>query len=166
MVALNTSAGFAGQVLGRVRHYKLLPMGALLVSIGTVATLGWRADTMTPLSFEIMLILIGAGFGPLPSLTAVAMQNMVARHQLGISVGTMNFSRNLYATMLIAVFGAIVLAGTVVGQPLDSVLQAGISATAFGRVFFVAAASMSIALIAIVLMEEKPLQTGAELDAQ
>src|SRR5258708_214972 len=73
MVALNTSAGFAGQVLGRVRHYKLLPMGALLISIGTVATLGWRADTMTPLSFEFMLILIGAGFGPLPSLTAVAM---------------------------------------------------------------------------------------------
>jgi hypothetical protein len=94
------------------------------------------------------------------------MQNMVARHQLGISVGTMNFSRNLYATMLIAVFGAIVLAGTVVGQPLDSALQAGISAPAFGRVFFVAAASMTIALIAIVLMEEKPLQTGAELDAQ
>ena len=26
MVAMNTSAGLAGQVLGRVRHYKLLPM--------------------------------------------------------------------------------------------------------------------------------------------
>ena len=93
MVALNTSAGFAGQVLGRVRHYKLLPMGALLISIGAVISLGWRADSLTPLSFELTLILIGAGFGPLPSLTAVAMQNMVARHQLGISVGTMNFSR-------------------------------------------------------------------------
>jgi hypothetical protein len=29
----------------------------------------------------------------------------------------------------------------------------------------VAAASMSIALIAIVVMEEKPLQTGAEIEA-
>jgi MFS family permease len=166
MVALNTCAGFAGQVLGRVRHYKLLPMAALLVSIAAVTSLGWRADDMTPLSFELTLILIGAGFGPLPSLTAVAMQNMVARHQLGISVGTMNFSRNLYATMLIAVFGAIVLAGTAAGQSVESTLQAGISATAFGRVFFVAAASMTIAFIAIALMEEKPLQTGAELDAQ
>ena len=166
MVALNVSAGFAGQVLGRVRHYKLLPMGALLISIGAVISLGWRADSLTPLSFELTLIVMGAGFGPIPSLTAVAMQNMVARHQLGISVGTMNFSRNLYATMLIAVFGAIVLAGTVAGQSLDSALQAGISATAFGRVFFVAAASMTIAFIAIALMEEKPLQTGAELDAQ
>jgi hypothetical protein len=34
---------------------------------------------MTPLSFEVTLILIGAGFGPVPSLTAVALQNVVAR---------------------------------------------------------------------------------------
>ena len=34
MVALNASAGLAGQVLGRVRHYKLLPMVGLMLSIG------------------------------------------------------------------------------------------------------------------------------------
>src|SRR6516225_3842872 len=34
MVALNTSAGLAGQVLGRVRRYKRLPTAALLLSIG------------------------------------------------------------------------------------------------------------------------------------
>jgi MFS family permease len=165
MVALNTSAGLAGQVLGRVRRYKRLPMGALLLSVAAIATLAWHANDMTPLSFEVTLVLIGAGFGPVPSLTAVALQNVVARHQLGISVGTMNFSRNLFATMLIAVFGAIVLAGTPAGQSLGSAFQAGNPAEAFGRLFLVAAASMSIALIAIVVMEEKPLQTGAELEA-
>ena len=165
MVALNTSAGLAGQVLGRVRRYKRLPTAALLLSIGAVTSLAWHASEMTPLSFEVTLILIGAGFGPLPSLTAVALQNVVARHQLGISVGTMNFSRNLLATMLIAVFGAIVLAGTPPGQSLGSALQAGYPAEAFGRLFLLAAASMSIALIAIVVMEEKPLQAGTELEA-
>jgi hypothetical protein len=75
----------------------------------------------------------------------------------------MNFSRNLYATMLIAVFGAIVLAGAPAGQAPDG---AGEAAAAFGRVFLAAAASMSVALIALIAMEEKPLQTGAELDAQ
>ena len=165
MVALNTSAGLAGQVLGRVRRYKRLPMGALLLSVAAIATLAWHANDMTPLSFEVTLVLIGAGFGPVPSLTAVALQNVVARHQLGISVGTMNFSRNLFATMLIAVFGAIVLTGTPAGQSLGSAFQAGNSAEAFGRLFLVAAASMSIALIAIVVMEDKPLQTGAELEA-
>jgi sugar phosphate permease len=165
MVALNTSAGLAGQVLGRVRRYKRLPTAALLLSIGAVASLAWHASEMTPLSFEVTLILIGAGFGPLPSLTAVALQNVVARHQLGISVGTMNFSRNLLATMLIAVFGAIVLAGTPPGQSLGSALQTANPAEGFGRLFLLAAASMSIALIAIVVMEEKPLQAGTELEA-
>jgi hypothetical protein len=33
-------------------------------------------------------------------------------------------------------------------------------------VFLAAAASLSVALIALVVMEEKPLQTRAELDAQ
>jgi sugar phosphate permease len=168
MVALNTSAGLAGQVLARVRHYKLLPMIGLCISIAAVVSLAWRAGAMTELAFELTLIVIGAGFGPMPSLTAVAMQNVVPRHQLGISVGTMNFSRNLYATMLIAVFGAIVLAGTGAGQTLADALRAdaGGGAAGFARVFFTAAASMSVALIAIIVMQEKPLQTGAELDAQ
>jgi hypothetical protein len=123
-----------------------------------------HANSMTLLWFELTLLIIGAGFGPLPSLTAVALQNVVPRHQLGISVGTMNFSRNLFATMLIAVFGAIVLAGAPAGQSLGSAFGAADPAGAFSRLFFVAAASMALALIAIVVMEEKPLRTGAELD--
>jgi EmrB/QacA subfamily drug resistance transporter len=165
-VALNTSAGLAGQVLGRVRHYKLLPMSALLLSIAAITSLAWHANAMTPLLFEFTLILIGAGFGPLPSLTSVAMQNVVPRHQLGISIGTMNFSRNLFATMLIAVFGAIVLAGAPTGQSLGNAFGAANPGEAFSRLFLVAAASMSIALIAIAVMEQKPLQTAAELDAR
>jgi predicted MFS family arabinose efflux permease len=159
MVSLNASAGLAGQVLGRVRHYKLLPMLGLLLSAGAVTTLAWQADRLTPLSFEVLVILIGIGFGPLPSLTSVAMQNVVPRHQLGISVGTMNFSRNLYATILIAVFGAIALAAAPTGELL------GGSAETYGRAFFVAAGSLLVALIALALMEEKPLQ-GAEIDAR
>jgi EmrB/QacA subfamily drug resistance transporter len=158
MVAMNTSAGLAGQVLGRVRHYKLLPMIGVLVSTAAVATLAWRAESMTPLSFELLVIVIGIGFGPLPSLTSVAMQNVVPRHQLGISIGTMNFSRNLYATILIAVFGAIVAAGAPAGAALGG-------AEAFGRAFLVAAASLAVAFVALVLMEQKPLQSGAEMAA-
>jgi EmrB/QacA subfamily drug resistance transporter len=162
MLAMNTCAGLGGQVLGRVRRYKLLPMLGLLLSLGGILVLAWHAEAMTPLAFELTVIVIGAGFGPLPSVTAVAIQNVVPRHQLGISVGTMNFSRNLYATILIAVFGAIVLGGT--GAALSGVLaaDAGAAAQAFRRVFFAAAASMSVALIALALMEEKPLKAGGE----
>ena len=37
-------------------------------------------------------------------------------------------------------------------------------AIAFGRVFLVAAASLTVALLALLLMEEKPLQTEAEMN--
>ena len=61
LVAMNGSAGLAGQVLGRVRRYKVLPMTMLALSIAAVAALGLFADAITPLMFEVLLILIGAG---------------------------------------------------------------------------------------------------------
>jgi MFS family permease len=169
MMTLNISAGLASPILCRVRHYKALPMAGLVVTIAAVLTLGWRAESLDLKWFEVLLILIGAGFGPLPSLTQVAVQNCVARHQLGISMGTMNFSRNLVATILVAVFGAIVLAGTGAadqGPPAAAALTeawqhggAG-AALAFSRVFYADAACITIALIATVLMAERPLQEG------
>ena len=163
MIAMNTSAGLAGQVLGRVRHYKRLPMIMLAIATGAVTALGLHAGDITVPAFELLLILIGAGFGPVPSLAGVALQNVVARHQFGISIGAMNFTRNLLATMLIAVFSAMVLAGAPGGEPPRSGLAAPAALEGFDRVFFAAAASFSIALIAIAMMEEKPLQTDAEL---
>ena len=48
MVTLNISAGLAGQILGRVIHYKTLPMIGLVVTIAAVAILGWRAANLRP----------------------------------------------------------------------------------------------------------------------
>ena len=59
MVSLNTSAGLAGQVLGRVARYKLLPMAMLVVAVGSVAMLALWAERMTIWSFEALLFLIG-----------------------------------------------------------------------------------------------------------
>ena len=60
----------------------------------------------------------------------------------------------------------MVLAGAPAEESLRSALAAGHVGHDFDRVFFAAAASFSIALIAIVLMEEKPLQTNADLEAR
>jgi EmrB/QacA subfamily drug resistance transporter len=169
MIALNVSAGLAGYALGRMVRYKILPLGALLVSIAATAVLAWRVDSLDLFWFEVLLLLIGAGFGPLPGLTQVSLQNSVERHQLGIAVGTMTFTRNLLATMLIAVFGAIVAgtASATIGEPAGSmggVLQhdAALAAEAFRRVFFTAVVTLSIAFVAILLLEEKPLQSGEQ----
>jgi MFS family permease len=167
MMTLNISAGLTSPILCRVTHYKALPLAGLAVAITAVLILGRRAESLDLKWFEVLLILIGAGFGPLPSLTQVAVQNCVPRHQLGISMGALNFSRNLLATILVAVFGAIVLAGTGAADQGPSTAAtltaawqhgAGGAAQAFARVFYVDAACITIALVAALLMAERPLQ--------
>ena len=162
MVALNIGAGVSGQIMGRVRHYKTVPMIGMVVAIGAVATLAWRADTVTPLQFEILIALFGLGFGPMPPLCTVVMQNSVAIHQFGTAVGTMNFVRNLFATLLVAVFGAVLLSrgAAIVPSVAGSAAVAGDAAIAFSRVFLAAMASLIAAFIGLLLMAEKPLQTS------
>ena len=156
MVTVNSSAGVAGQLYGRMTHYKVLPLAGLVIAIMSVMTLALAADRLTALEFEVLLALIGIGFGPVPPICSIVLQNTVAIHQFGTAVGTMNFSRTLYSTMLIAVFGAIVLTGVPAGT--TAALGAA-AADGFRRVFFAAAASLTVAFVGLVLLEERPLKT-------
>jgi hypothetical protein len=79
----------------------------------------------------------------------------------------MTFSRNLLSTFLIAVFGAIVAGVTIrAGQAPPGELggalahDAALAAEAYRHVFFAVAATMTVAFVAILLLEEKPLQSG------
>jgi EmrB/QacA subfamily drug resistance transporter len=160
MVTLNVSAGLSGQLLGRVRRYKLLPLCFLTLCIGTVITLALSVDSMTPQKFEILLLLIGVGWGPTAPLTQVALQNTVPAHHLGAGLGTMNFARTLVGTILVAIFGAIILAQAPVGAAggtLGHNFLGGASLEAFAVVFFAVAASLAVAFLSVVLLEEKPL---------
>jgi hypothetical protein len=156
-VTLNVSAGVTGTILPGRKHYKRIPIVGLVLAIGAVLTLAWRAEHISLIEFEVLLALIGTGFGTMPPLAATALQNSVSIYSFGSAVATMQFSRNLFATMIVAVFGAIVLSGA--GE-LSAGLAAQYSAEGFTRVFYAVAASFTIALLAVLLIEEKPLQTS------
>lgn len=160
MVTVNTAAGVAGQIYGRVKHYKRLPMVSLVIAVGAVIALALSAENLTPFTFQLLLAVIGFGFGPVPPICLIALQNTVQPHQFGIAVGTMNFSRTLYGTILIAIFGAVVMAGIPAGEPMAPQPSLGEAVDGFRRVFFGTAASLAIAFVCLVLMEEKPLRTN------
>jgi MFS family permease len=160
MVTLNATAGLSSQLVGRVRHYKLLPNVFMVVGIGAMLALAYFANSMTPLRLEIILFLIGIGFGPTAPLTQVMLQNTVALHNLGSAIGTMNFVRTLMSTVLVAIFGAIVLANAPVTGSIDTAdvhALAGTSITNFSHVFLGVVGTMTIAFIAMLVIEEKPL---------
>lgn len=163
MATVNVSAGVNGQIMVRVQRYKLLPMLGLMLSIASVLVLAWQAENLNLWWFEVLLALIGFGFGGIPPLASTALQNTVAIQNFGTAIGTMQFSRGLFGTILVALFGALVLIGanTLGSDTAGNISQGTIyNAEGFVRVFFMAAASLAAALICLALLEEKPLQTS------
>ncbi len=159
-IMLNASAGFSSLLVGRVRHYKIVPLCCLLVGIGAIFTLAFSPDGMSSLHFEIILILIGAGFGPTAPLTQVILQNTVPPEHLGAAIGTINFARTLSGTIVVAVFGAIVLSRVDIAAPsggLNPAALSGASAAAFANVFLTGAVTLTVCFVVLILVQEKPL---------
>ena len=168
MVTVNASALGASQITAKVERYKIAPIVAQIVAILATLWLAWRSDAMGTVEFQIVLALIGTGFGPTAPVTTISVQNAVATHQLGIAVGTMSFVRGLVNAMLVAAFGVVALWGLgeadLGGQSLRSAAAAlaadrTVVARSFYILFLLTAACFAIALAALVVMEEKPLST-------
>ena len=158
MATLNASAGFSSQLIARHTRYKVVPLIGLAVAIASVAWLAWQVRDVNPLGFELLLAILGVGFGPIAPLSTTALQNTVAIHQFGTAIGTLNFTRTLYASILVAVCGALLNDSDAVGGAVAA--SGPLAASGFQMVFVAAAASLGIAFVATVLLEEKPLRTG------
>jgi Na+/melibiose symporter-like transporter len=111
--------------------------------------------------------LVGYGVGTVFPIATVCVQNAVWRHEVGTATGAMNFFRALTSALAVAVMGAILIAGLGFAPERGGVgmevLAANARATGanLAQVFqwvFVAALAFSVlGLLALILMEERPL---------
>jgi MFS family permease len=118
----------------------------------------------------IALTLIGFGAGTVYPVVTVSIQNAVPAHQVGTATGAMNFFRALASTLAVAIMGAILLAAlgatperaAGVELLLETARASGIDIAVVFRFVFVAADGfLFAALIAVLLMEERPLRGPA-----
>jgi EmrB/QacA subfamily drug resistance transporter len=168
MVVSNVGAAFAGRGLGYFTHYKRVPMVGLTISL--VALLSLTIDPQQSLTSVLIHIgAVGLGIGTVYPVATVAVQNAVPRQQLGIATGTMNFFRALLSAIIVAALGAIILGGINVkggGAAVAAALQATSSADIaliFRWVFAACGGVLGAALIALILMEERPLPGRADI---
>jgi MFS family permease len=112
----------------------------------------------------------GFGVGSVFPIATVSIQNSVLRHQVGTATGAMNFFRALASALVVAVMGAIVLAGLGVtperGSGVELVTRAagtaGVDVAEVFRWVFAAALAVSImAFVAVLRLEERPLRGPA-----
>jgi len=163
MVGTVMGATISGQLMGRITHYKRPSVVGLFVSTLAALLLTFASGSMTLVTFELVTGIISIGLGTVLPTTMVAIQNAVETHQLGIVTGTMNFFRQLGSSILVAVFGMILLSG---GSAEGGVSPADIPVEAFFYMFLTMSGGFAIAFLFILAMKEQPLRSSARHAAE
>jgi sugar phosphate permease len=166
-IAVMTTPGsiMVGRAMMYLHHYKRVPFVCMSLAI-LAAT--WLALWPSSSPWLVMgaLALIGTGVGSVFPLSTVCIQNAVPVHQMGTATGVMNFFRALAASLVVAIMGAIMLAGFGVvaerGRGADALIAAGVAAgdaaDVFRWVFAAAAVFLVIGFVALIRLPERPLR--------
>ena len=152
-----------GRLMMHVMHYKRMPLAGLTLTILALGALAiWPASMPTALVLTLLFV-IGSGLGTLFPISTVCMQNAVTHTQMGITTGAANFFRALFAALVVAVLGAIVLGGLggVTGMSVESLAHAASAnelAFAFRFVFMACALVVAFGMTFLIAMEERVLK--------
>ncbi|RDV02166.1 MDR family MFS transporter [Undibacter mobilis] len=164
MLAAVTAASLAaGQALMRMTHYKRIPIVGNIASIAALAVLAIWPAGLSLLAVLALMSVVGLGFGMVFPVSTVCMQNAVERPQMGIATGAANFFRALFAALVVAILGAIVLGGlgSASGSSVEMLARSASAqdlAFAFRLVFIACAVVVACGLGFIIALDELPLR--------
>ncbi len=173
VIVMTTPGSMAsGRAMMHLNRYKLSPYIGLTLATSAVAALVIWPDM--PVLWAVLATgTVGYGVGTVFPIATVCVQNAVWRHEVGIATGALNFFRALTSALAVAIMGAILLAGLGFapergGLGVEALAtNAGASsldvAGVFQWVFFAALVFSVIALVAVILMEERPLHGAKEM---
>jgi len=165
MFSFNVGAGISGYVTGLVHRYKVLPMIGVLLALSATVALGFAAGRFSLIAIEALLTIIGLGFGTVPPMATVALQNAVARAELGAATASLNFVRSLAGTIFVGLSGAVLATKLGTGGLHGTLSTAAVAersalAQTFQIVFFGTSAGFALSLLALWRLEERPLRAG------
>jgi multidrug resistance protein len=168
LAAATAGSFIAGRLMVRYTHYKWVPLGGIALGILMLAVMAAQPAGLSLVAVCVLLTIGGGGLGVMYPVTTTIVQNAVAPQSLGTATGALNFARQLGGTIIVAAFGAIVLGGIDAGGhglTLEMLRGAGGGARAgadlailFGVLFAAGAAFLAASLIAMLLVEERPLR--------
>ena len=169
IVIMTTPGSFlSGRCMLYLNRYKWFPL--LMLSVAAMAVALLVIYPLMPVwVVAVVTGLVGMGTGSAYPVVTVSIQNAVAHRQIGIAMGAMNFFRALASAFVVAVMGAIMLShlGT---APQRGGLSATVVTVAgdvtmdhlartFSHIFALAVLFLIIGIIALFVMEERPLRT-------
>jgi EmrB/QacA subfamily drug resistance transporter len=168
MMMVTPGSFMSSRAMLYTRHYKRVPIVLLALAIIAVGALA-LFPLMSVWGVVVVMCFVGLGAGSSYPTVTVSIQNAVAHHQVGIAMGTMNFFRALASAFVVAMMGAIMLAG-LGAAPQRGAVAAALAAVAanvtadqlartFSIIFAVATGILLIGIVALIAMEERPLRS-------
>src|SRR3984957_15282978 len=170
IVMMTTPGSYlSGRAMLYMDRYKWAPIVMLSIAAAAVALLVVH-PLMPVWTVALITGLVGIGTGSSYPTVTVSIQNAVAHQQIGVAMGAMNFFRALASAFVVAVMGAIMLAdlgaspqrgGAASSAFIASAASASLDdlARAFSHIFAVAVIFLIIGIVALMIMEERPLRT-------
>ena len=107
MLGWIASGVLAGQVVTRTGRYRIWPISGSLTALSGFVLLSRLDVHATRLDVMVCLILLGSGMGQMFQTYVVAMQNSVARSDLGIATASIQFFRTIGSMFGAAIFGTL-----------------------------------------------------------
>lgn len=171
MIGTTVGAMSSGKLMGHTGRYKKLPLVGLGFGAVVLALLAALFPAMPDVVLSLSLALVSIGLGTVLPVSTVAIQNAVEPAEMGTATALNTFCRQLGGAFLVAVFGAILVAGGAGSAVLRQAAADGVAADpglegAFRLIFLAGAASIAAAWVAVALMEERPLRGDGEPVAQ
>ena len=169
IVIMTTPGSYlSGRCMLYLDRYKWAPL--IMLSVATLAVAFLVFDPLAPVwAVAVVTGLVGMGTGSSYPVVTVSIQNAVAHRQIGIAMGAMNFFRALASAFVVAVMGAIMLTHLGTAPQRDSVSSPVVSvahgvtvdhlARTFSHIFAVGVFFLIVAVISLMVMEERPLRT-------
>jgi MFS family permease len=108
LVGLTISSIITGQIISKTGTYKKLAILAFLIITGGMVMISTLQVGSNILELLIFSTILGAGSGMMFPIFNVAVQNAVSRREIGVGTASMQFFRNVGATVALPIFGVIV----------------------------------------------------------
>ncbi|MDR0483010.1 MAG: MFS transporter [Cellulomonadaceae bacterium] len=186
MVIGTLTAGIVfGRIISKTGRYKAIMVGGGVVLTGALLGLSTISATTSLVEMGVLLFALGLSVGALMQNLVLAVQNTLARSEMGSGTAAVAFFRTLGGAVGVSALGAV-LATTVRNDVARGIMAAGVTpaqmqgfgdsipnpatleqpirgiietayADGIAHVFRIAVPMAVIALIAVVLMKEIPL---------
>jgi EmrB/QacA subfamily drug resistance transporter len=186
VLAITFSAIVVGRVISATGRYKVFPIVGLAIMAVALMRFSQMGPAAQPLLTGLLMAAFGMGFGMVPEVLIMAVQNAVEPRNFGTAIGSVNLFRTLGGSVGVAMYGTIfasrlrvwlsdlipaeqlnrldpnaLQAGPAVINTLPETVRAGVSvAVAHGlsSVFLVAAPLAAAGFILVLFLEERPLR--------